>query len=174
MQEKIEIANSRGGKVAKFYAVPIDNASWNYPENGHSMSIPSQSNSFSSSITNGNLFGNLKKINNSNLSTKTANGKCSNNLRQQQQQLAASSQECKGVIGHAQRAIIGGTNSTMTTISKSLQQRSLHDNNTQLIYHKQQQQEHARLEQEQLFFQQNFYFQIDLENDQQPLRTVHR
>ncbi|KAK6103338.1 WH2 motif family protein [Brugia pahangi] len=171
-----------GVAVTKVYAVPINNISWNHSDNGHFMSTPS--------LNNGNTYGNLKQNNNyciSSTTTKTKSCKYPDNLRkyqsytQQQQKLSLPPREYNGMIGRAHRVIVGvsESHSKMTTISKSFQQRSFDDNIPIACQQQQQQQQkqkkkHEQQQDEHHLFHQNYRFQIDLENDQEPLRIVHR
>lgn len=189
LQEKtdgIHYANI-GIAVTKVYAIPIDDnmESWNGSnKNGHSMST---SKSSSSSLNNANSkYDNLKQNNRYHLSSSSSSRfKYSDNLRQQQQlhsqyhNHSMISSEWNGMIGRAHRVIVGIDSGSNITKSKSYHdQRSFIDNISngyqQDKQQKMKQQQKHERQQEQHFLHQNYHFQIDLENDQQPLRIVHR
>ncbi|CAG9536523.1 unnamed protein product [Cercopithifilaria johnstoni] len=167
--------------VKRVYAVPINNTSWNDSDNSHPMSTSVTP----SSLNNRNFYDNLKQNDRHYLSPTTTTTRCKypGNIRKHnlyiqqqqcpQQQHSTPPREWNGVIGRARRVIVGvgGSHSKMTTISKGFQQRSFNDN-VPIVY--QQQQQKQERQQEHHFFLQNYRFEIDLENDQQPLRIVHR
>ncbi|VDO34666.1 unnamed protein product, partial [Onchocerca flexuosa] len=157
-----------GIALTKIYAVPIDNIAWNNQSNGdHSMST--------SFLSNGNCYGSYGSLKQNNRRCLSPTTKCkySDNLIKQQQspQLQSSTmpREWNGMFGRAHRVIVGVSESR-SKISKGFQQRSFGDNdNIPIVY----QQQQERQQQNHLFHH-NYRFQIDLENDQQPVRIVHR
>uniref|UniRef100_A0A8R1XLL2 WH2 domain-containing protein n=1 Tax=Onchocerca volvulus TaxID=6282 RepID=A0A8R1XLL2_ONCVO len=158
-----------GIALTKIYAVPIDNTAWNnQSDNDHSMST-------SSFLSNGNChdsYGSLKQNSRRCLSPATKCKYSDNMIKQQQSpQLQSSTmpRDWNAMFGRAHRVIVGVSESR-SKLSKGFQQRSLDDDdNIPIVY----QQQQERQQQNHLFHR-NYRFQIDLENDQQPVRIVHR